>query len=90
MDQHLIHNKKLKADFIQICEVMIKNKSIAVCRIKMAMLFCRLALKEGWDFDTEVHPVTNAAFHADENSRGEDVGVAVYQYLLLYLERSAA
>lgn len=90
MEQRLIHNKKLKADFIQFCDKMIQTQSIAVCRIKMAMLFCRLALAEGWDFETEVHPVTNAAFRADEGSRGEDVGVAVLQYLSQYQERSAA
>lgn len=79
-----LHTKRLHADFIAQCDEMAKSKSMAVCRIKMCMIFCRLALAEGWDFDREIHPVTDVAFETDRNARGEDVGMGVYTYLAQY------
>lgn len=89
METKLITTKKLKSDFLKEADELIQDSSLAVSRIKLCMLFCRVATREGWDFRTEIKPITDAAFETDRGLRGEDTGTGVYAYLLQYCGRTA-
>ena len=86
----MITTKKLKADFMAEADKTIQASSLAVCRIKLGMLFCRLAQAEGWNFDREIEPVCRAAFESDRDKRGEDVGMGTLQFFLAYCEKRGA
>ena len=82
----LITNKKLKADFVSEADKVIKESSLSVCRIKLGMLFCRLAITEHWDFKTEIQPICEEAFNQDRMKTGQDVGLGTFLYLQRYCE----